>query len=284
MKISVYTRKSMSGWYPSLLQKVLIELGHSSALVGRFSNTAVDDDITFFVTFGYAMGRELRYFKGKTKCMVLVEVEQLMPGLRYWNRFRDDEQYVDVIVFPFSKQMDISSVTTKPALNMPLGYHSSLQYIASPMPHRNIFLLEGPRKLRIPYLNAVKDAGFSAYDDLYIFDLQEIANRVASVDICLTTHAYGQGSFLSTFRVVGLFMYNHGFVMSQRAHEPFLEENKHIVYFDSVDEMVEKCRCYIANQVEARKIAEEAYNHLRTLPMVEVVKSTVDEICKLKGW
>ncbi len=284
MNISIYTRGSMTNWYPVLLQRVLIELGHSSKLISALHNDSIDDDITFFIPFGYPMWRELPRLQGKTKCIALIETEQILPGLRYYNRFQDDSSKSDIVIFPFSKKMDVGGLTKKPVLNMPLGYHPSLQCIGNPMPRRNIFLLEGfDRGYRKPFHGTLEKAGFSLYNDLYIYDLQKIANRVISSDICLTTHAYGPGSFLAAFRVVGLFMYNRGFVMSERASEPFFEENKHIVYFDTPKEMVKKCQYYISDQVAARKIAEEAYTHLQSLAMIDVVRDTVNKICELRG-
>ena len=281
MKISVYKTPSMCEWYPSLLHRVLLELGHDSQLIDPSSDVAVDDDITFFCVWNTPL--EPEKLKGKTKCVVLVETEQVHLG--YKELSCQHQQKADVVVFPGWFPVgglyrdELCRSGDKLIVEMPLGYHPSLCHTAVPLPHKDLLLLEYCNSSwRKPYFDAIEKAGFSMYFES--FDLQEIANWVASVDICLTTHQFGPSSFLSAFRVVGLFLHNQGFVMSQRASTTFLEEDKHIVYFEGVDEMMDKCRYYISHPEEARRIALEAFNHLKTLPMTEIVKFAISEICR----
>jgi hypothetical protein len=285
MNISVYRTGSMSDWYPTLLHKILLELGHNSNLIGRGSETIIDDDITFFVIFANSLEYELKQIKGKTKCVALIETEQILHAASYHDRFDKNQILSDVIVFPYQFFYDApkyGNFIRKPTFNMPLGYHETLCHTAVPMPHRNILMLESYTTLRKPYLDAIGKSGYSIYNDR-TFDLQDIANRVASVDICLTIHAYGSGSFLSGFKVVALFVHNLGLVMSQRASDPLFEEDKHIVYFEGTNEMLEKCKYYIEHPEEGRKIAIEAHNRLKTIQMSKIVESTISAICKMGG-
>jgi len=133
MKIGFYkiVPQIISNWVFDVANEICIELGYDSHTTSNCED-CYNDDITFLLLMSWHMlNNEYNDFKSiykKSKCVALVNVEQLVNSEFYKEAFLEESQYCDCVVETLPEQLDYtkSIIKSKPVVFMPFGYHHSM--------------------------------------------------------------------------------------------------------------------------------------------------------------
>jgi len=258
-------------WIANAWANVLNINGYNAHLADRTRYSTCDsDDITFLFLFSRRVSSSNPYndnFKKiykRSKCVVLCQFEPIHLLDNALQCFIEESQYSDVVLelFPERFEFTKAQIPNKKVLYMPFAYHESM--VLNHQDHKGgngVMLLETTH-----WPNRVKYHGELSKSEIRTFgprtyNVNVIADNVNQSDICLMCHSL-EGNTLATVRIIGHFMANKGFVMSQRSDYPYFIDGKHLVYFDSPEDMVDKIKYYLAHPEECRIIAENAFEYV----------------------
>jgi len=289
MKIHIFMydlTSSPSTWYGSVIASILNELGHSGGVTTKMTD-CFGDDITFLVLWGqFARKKDDRFkiIKGKSKCVILMQTEQIHRKKLWYDGFNLIQPHIDAVVECNTELMDFTKKLSKvPVYSLPMGFHNSMitsndTPISVPW---DVFRVEKNRKDRIIYYKEMNESGIKYFKGIPIKGLKKIGPLVRNSKICLNVHSYGKTSSLSTSRVIGMFMANKGFSLVQKSSHPYFKDGEHLVYFTTPKDMIDKIHYYLKHQKEAREIAENGFKHISTkLRLIDFVDGCLIKIKK----
>jgi len=299
MRIGIYCPKQLGiplRWVPNLFGEILNELGYDVHYEYRAPQCS-SDDITFmwcFYNHGFEEAGDWRLVKELSKCAVWVNTEQIALGLRSLELAKP---FIDVVVDLFleHRETEMDYELGLPVFSMPFGYHPSmtfknLEFFEHPEINYkwDVFLMEYPKTKphygdynRDRLHKVLEDNHIKVFDGLPIYHPKQIAVYAKYARVCLCTHA-ALGQMIPPIKVIGQYIANGGFVLHQKPKivHPYLEDWKHIVYFDE-DDMIEKIHYFISRQDEARGIAKQAFEFVSTkLLWKDLIKNTMTELEK----
>jgi len=261
-----------------------LKLNHQVHITTNASD-CFKDDITFLFIFSRFNDYDLyRPIYGKSKCVVLVQTEQIQFRDDYLAGYTEAMKYADVsaVTMPEVKEFTLKH-TAKPVIDLFYGYHPSKTIYQNMKEELHInwdvFQIELKLEHRIPYYDKLDKEKISYFKDTPLFDQDKIAYYSNHSKICLNIQYYGLNACLSTSRVIGNFMANKGFCLIEKTSYPFLKDGEHLVYFETQDEMIDKIHYYIQHQDEARKIANNGFEFIKNhLNLDDFTKAAIVDI------
>lgn len=296
MRIGLYGKEH--GRQRMYVRRVLEELGHDVHESDRVEDY-FDDDMTILMLY-YLLGNTANksiqntlmegaiQIRGKSKYVLVYQAEHIFmsfgrihaKGLTFWKDFYDGV----LNVFPEIQKKTEELLEGKKIFLLPhAGYHESMTTFKEDgelkCPAR-ILMLDGSWGThRYKFKEALKE-----FEDIMFtgpeWDMNKIGAYVNSADICLTVSSLEGGS-ISPLRIVHMFLANKGFVLCEKpgGKTEYLENGKHLVFFDDPEDMVKKIRYYLDNQNEAKEIAKNGFEHVRSkLKMTDMFVPILKEI------
>lgn len=290
MKISVYS--VCSHWYPKLLTRIMQRLNYDCNYTEDPEKT-YGSDITIAVPFSNFMRdrslKQLEMMYKKSGLVAHIQCEQLSNRKDYLEGFLIQSKYCDVIIEPSIEHFEkTKSLIDIPVIHMNTGYHSDLTLVKenkrSYINDWDIFCLDNTILYRDKLYQELYNCGIKSSYGTRVVHSQKIADYSYNSKICLCVHAYGPGSFCPEWKAIFTFMANKGFVILEKNNYPYLEDGKHWVMFDGVEELKEKVQYYLNHQEEREEIAENGYSYIvNNLKFETYVKNTLQELISIKS-
>jgi hypothetical protein len=279
MKIGLYGKEH--GRQRMYVRCALEALGHE---VHESDNAEdfYDDDVTILMLY-YLLGsmidkdiehtlmKEAVKIKGKSKCVLVYQAEHIFVsfgriharGLTFWKDIYDGV----LNVFPEIQKQTEELLEDKKVYLLPhAGYHEKMTTFGNSdlVCPADVLMLDGTwgthrHKFRRA-LNWIEEKVFVGPE----WDMNKIGAYVKTAKVCLTVSSLECGS-ISPLRVVHMFLANNGFVLCEKpgGETSYLVDGEHLVYFDGVDDMMDKITYFSKNQDEARAIADKGFEHVR---------------------
>ena len=279
------------GMYINAFGSALIKSGYDVYMTSNIEE-CIDYDIVILYVLARYCESDLReilpkiYNKGKF--IVFMQSEQICSDQRVGLKMEYIKEHINADVIletTYGLSNRIKHLLQRPVISCPCGYDESftLPYDFGWLNKCDVFTLNNTLPRRKIFNEFLELNNINCYHGGET-QLDRIANYARSSKMCLYFHAFDGYSALPGIKIIGLFISNGGFVIAERCpNYPYLEEDKHIVYFDTKEEMVDKIRYYLEHQDEAKRIANNAFEHVKNNVRMDMfVKKAMEEIMVIK--
>ena len=286
-------------WICYLLCDIFRRLGYHARVINNFRECG-DFDIVFvhLLSFYYYLD-EIRWIKDNCKntTIVLMQEEDIKNNFGYLDKkimkimpcsrdgFKPFVEIVDFVVEMSPQLFDSTKIIVgeDKLISMFVGYDSSMTMMDSGVGKDEItwdvFTLASVSDNRRKHYDALNNVGISVFTGVVCSD-NGIAYYARQSKVCLNLNSnpIKKGGVFPSYRIFK-WMANKAFIISDRYDCYGLDDGKHIVYIDSIPDMVDKVKYYLDHQDEARLIAENAFEHIKNnFNFQSNVESAIKEI------